>query len=97
VANTGDWGLAREVARYRQLNNDITVVAIKIKEYQRDLDAARARLASYESRLMLARAVERVATLQNVPRKIRALHLGWKKSSRMPWGIHVHMAPLEDE
>jgi hypothetical protein len=76
VADTGDWGFAQEIYHYWQLDNDITAVAIKIEEYQRDLDAARARLASCESRLMLARAVERVTTLQNVPRKIGALHLG---------------------
>jgi hypothetical protein len=49
VADTGDWGFAREVARYCQLNNNITAVAIKIEEYQHDLDAARARLGSCKS------------------------------------------------
>jgi hypothetical protein len=53
VADTRDWGLTREVARYRELNDDVMAVAIKIEEYQRDLDAARARLGSCESRLML--------------------------------------------
>jgi hypothetical protein len=97
VADTGDWGFAREVARYRQLNDDITAVAVKIEEYQWDLDAARAQLGSCESRLMLAWATERVMTLQNVPRKIGALCSGWKKSTHMPRSIHVCMAPLEDE
>jgi hypothetical protein len=97
VADTDDWGLAREVAWYRELNNDIAAVAIKIEEYQRDLDAVRACLGSCETRLMLARAAERLATLQNVPRKIGALCSGWKKTSRMPWGVHVRTAPLEDE
>jgi hypothetical protein len=97
VADTEDWGLAREVARYRKLDNDITAVAIKIEEYQHDLDAARARLGSCESHLMLARAAERLATLQNVPRKIGALRSGWKKSARMPQGIQVCTAPLESE
>jgi hypothetical protein len=49
VANTGDWGFAQEVTCYRQLDDDITVVAIKIEEYQRDLDATRAHLGSCES------------------------------------------------
>jgi hypothetical protein len=97
VADTDDWGFAREVARYRTLDDEITALAVKIEEYQRDLDAARARLGSCESRLMLARAAERVATLENVPRKIGALRSGWKKTSRMPRGIHVRTAPLEDE
>jgi hypothetical protein len=97
VANTEDWGFAREVARYRELDHDVTAVAVKIEEYQRNLDAARMRLGCCESRLMLARAAERVSTLQNVPRKIGALRSGWKKTSRMPRGIHVWTAPLEDE
>jgi hypothetical protein len=97
VADTEDWGLAREIARYRELDNDITAVAIKIEEYQRDLDAARARLGSCESRLMLARTAERLATLQNVPRKIGALRSGWKKTAHMPRGIQVCTAPLESE
>jgi hypothetical protein len=97
VADTDDWGFAREVARYRILDDEITALAVKIEEYQRDLDAARAHLGSCESRLMLARAAERVATLENVPRKIGALRSGWKKTSRMPRGIHVRTAPLEDE
>jgi hypothetical protein len=97
VADTEDWGLAREVARYRELDNDVTSVAIKIEEYQRDLDAARAHLSSCETRLTLAHAAERLATLQNVPRKIGALRSGWKKTSRMPQGIQVRTTPLEDE
>jgi hypothetical protein len=97
VADTDDWGFAREVARYRTLDDEITALAVKIEEYQRDLDAARARLGSCESRLMLARAAERVATLENVPRKVGALRSGWKKTSCMPRGIHVRTAPLEDE
>jgi hypothetical protein len=97
VADTEDWGLAREVARYRELDNDVTAVAIKIEEYQRNLDAARAHLSSCETRLTLARAAERLATLENIPRKIGALRSGWKKTSRMPRGIQVHTAPLEDE
>jgi hypothetical protein len=58
------------------LDNEVTAMAVKIEEYRRDLDAARTCLGSCESRLMLARAVERVTTLQNVPRRIGALRLG---------------------
>jgi hypothetical protein len=96
VADTRDWGYAREIARYRELDYNILAVAVKIEEYQCDLDAAHARLGSCESRLMLARATERVTTLQNVPRKMGALRSGWKKTTRMP-RIHVRTAPLEDE
>jgi hypothetical protein len=97
VADTRDWGYTWEIACYRLLDNEITAIAVKIEEYQRDLDATRARLGSCESCLTLAWAAERVATLQNIPRKIGALCSGWKKTTRMPQGIHVRTAPLEDE
>jgi hypothetical protein len=97
VANTRDWGYTQEIARYRELDYDISAVAVKIEEYQHNLDAAHARLGSCESRLMLAQAAERVITLQNVLRKLGALRSGWKKTTRMPQGIHIHTALLEDE
>jgi hypothetical protein len=97
VADTRDWGYAREVAHYRQLDDKVTAMAVKIEEYQHDLDAARAQLGSCESRLMLARAAERVTTLQNVLRKSGAIRSGWKKTAHMPRGIHVRTMPLEDE
>ena len=97
VADTDNWGLAREITRYHELDDDITSIAIKIKQYQRDLDATQAQLASCESLLMLARASEQVATLQNIPRKVGAVCLGWKRGSCMPCSIHVCTTPLEDE
>jgi hypothetical protein len=97
MANIRDWGFAREIARYRQLNDDIMAVTIKIEEYQRDLDATHACLGCCKSQLMLTRAAEQVTTLQNVLRKMGALCSGWKKSPRMPRGIHICTTPLEDE
>jgi hypothetical protein len=89
--------LARDIVRYRELNEDVTTIAIKIEQYRRDLDAVQARLSSCESRLMLARASERVATLQKIPRKMGAVCSGWTKGSCTACGIHVRTTPLEDE
>jgi hypothetical protein len=97
VADTDDWGLAHEIACYHELNDNVTTIAIKIKQYQHNLNAVQAWLASCESHLMLACTSEQVAMLQNVPRKVGAVHLGWKRGSRMPCSIHVRTAPLEDE
>jgi hypothetical protein len=97
VADTDNWGLAHKIACYCELDNDVTVVAIEIEQYQRDLDATQARLSSCESHLMLARASEQVATLQNIPRKVGAVRSGWKRGNCMPCGIHVRTVPLEDE
>jgi hypothetical protein len=80
VAETDNWGLAREITRYRQIDDDITHLAVKVKEYQRDLEAAWANLTLYESCLMFAQAAEHVKTLRNVPRKMTAVHSGWKSA-----------------
>jgi hypothetical protein len=97
VADADDWGLACDITQYRELDEDITTVTIKIKQYQCNLDTVRVRLSTCESRLMLTRASERVATLQNIPRKVGTVCSGWKRGSCMPRGIHVHTTPLEDE
>jgi hypothetical protein len=97
VADTDNWGLACEIVCYRKLDDNVTVVTVKIEEYQCDLDAVRAWLTSCESCLMLARASEQVATLQNVLRKLGAVRSGWKRGSRMLHGIHIHTVLLEDK
>jgi hypothetical protein len=78
VAETNDWGLAREIMCYQQIDDDITCLAVKVKEYQQDLKAAQADLTSCESHLMFACAAEHVETLCNVLRKMTAVRSGWK-------------------
>ena len=73
VAETDDWGLAREITQYRQIDDNITHLTVKVKEYQLDLEAVQANLTSCESHLMFARAAERVKTLCNVLRKMTAV------------------------
>jgi hypothetical protein len=80
VAETDDWGLAREIMRYQQIDDDITHLAVKVKEYQWDLEVAQANLTSCESRLMFACAAEYVEMLRNVLRKMTAVHSGWKSA-----------------
>jgi hypothetical protein len=92
-----DAALRLVIAHYYKLDNNVTAVAIKIEQYQRDLNTTRARLSSCESHLMLACASKQVATLQNIPRKVGTVRSGWKRGSCMPRGVHVRTAPLEDE
>jgi hypothetical protein len=82
VADTDDWGLAREITHYHKINDNITALAVKLEGYQHDINAAQASLMSCESRLMLARAMECVETLCNVARKPGAICLGWKRTNR---------------
>jgi hypothetical protein len=93
VAKTKDWGLAREVARCRHIDDDITHLAVKVKEYQQDLEAAWANLTSCESHLIFAQAAERVEMLQNVPRKMTAVQSGWKRVHGVQ-ATYVHGRPL---
>jgi predicted nucleic acid-binding Zn-ribbon protein len=76
VAETDNWGLAREIMHYQQIDDNITHLAVKVKEYQRDLEAARANLTSCESHLMFAHATEHVEMLHNVLRKMTEVRSG---------------------
>jgi hypothetical protein len=80
VAKTDNWGLAREITCYRQIDDDITHLVVKVEEYQWDLEAAQANLTSCESHLMSAHTAEHVKMLHNVPRKMMAVHSGWKSA-----------------
>jgi hypothetical protein len=81
VADTDDWGLAQEITWYREINDNVTYLVVKIEEYQHDLNATWASLMSCKSRLMLAHAAECIETLHNVPRKTGAICLGWKRAT----------------
>jgi hypothetical protein len=97
VANTNDWGLVQEIAHYQELNDNVIAVAIKIEQYQRDLDAVQACLASCESCLMLAHAAEHISTLQNVLWKLGAVHSGWRKGSSRTCVTRIHTPPLDNK
>jgi hypothetical protein len=83
VAETDNWGLAREITCYQQTDDNITHLAVKVEQYQWDLEAARANLTLCESRLMFAHAAEHVKMLYNVPRKMTVVCSGWKSAHRV--------------
>jgi hypothetical protein len=93
VAETDDWGLVKEITRYQQIDDDIAHLTVKVKEYQRDLKAARANLTSCESHLMFAQAAECVETLHNMPRKMTATRSGWKRAHGIQ-ATYVRGCPL---
>jgi hypothetical protein len=94
VADTDDWGLAREITWYREIDDSVTHLAIKIKEYQQDLEVAQASLTACESCLMLAQAAEHIEPLCNIPRKMATVHLGWKRSGHSVQSTYVQGRPL---
>ena len=76
-----DWGLTREVHRYRDLNREFSDLCVKLEQMQVDLDAISQARSSSESRLLLARASERVDKLENVPCKAQATRSMWKRKT----------------
>jgi hypothetical protein len=94
ITSTKDWGLAREITQYRDLDNDITALAIKLKAYQHNINATRADLMSCKSCLMLAHAAKQVKTLQNIAHKPEAVQSGWKRTHRGMCSTYVHGHPF---
>jgi len=73
-----DWGLTREVHRYRDLDRKFSDACIKLEQMQVDLNAISQARSASETRLLLARASEQVNKLENVPRKAQATRSAWK-------------------
>jgi hypothetical protein len=79
---------------YWEIDDDVTTLAVKLKEYQHDLDAAQASLMLCESHLMLAHTTEHVEPLCNVARKTGAIRLAWKRTNCGVQSTYVHGRPL---
>ena len=76
-----DWGLTREIERYRDLDDQAINLANTIESFQHDLCVVQQARAGCESRLILARAAEKVQMLQNLSHKAQATRSGWKRKS----------------
>jgi len=76
-----DWGLTREVHRYRELDREFSDACVKLEQMQVDLNAIEQARAASETCLLLARASEQVDKLENVPRKAQATRSAWKRKS----------------
>jgi hypothetical protein len=86
VADLDDWGLAREICRYRELDNDITELTIKVECLQDDLESLRASKTACESRLQLAWAaicVEDLKVLHHKPGAHCSCHSAWRCKSHV--------------
>src|SRR6266850_1862255 len=76
-----DWGLTREVHRYRDLDTQFMDICVKLEQLQVEHNAVQLAHSSCESRLQLACASEQVERLQNIPHKPQASHTMWKRKS----------------
>ena len=81
LVDLDDWGLTREVHRYRDLDRKFTDTCVKLEQMQVDLNAISQACTASETRLLLARASEQVEKLENVPCKPQATCSVWKCKS----------------
>jgi hypothetical protein len=84
IGDLDNWGLAREVARFRELNQEAAELAARVEVLHEELEATRDAHTMSEKRLVLARASQKAARLENLPKKVGMLstHSRRKNNSR---------------
>ena len=84
IGDLDDWGLAREIARFRELDQEAAELAARVEVLHEELDATRDACTMSEKRLVLARASQKAARLENLPKKVSMLstHSRCKNDSR---------------
>ena len=73
IGDLDDWGLAREIARFRKLDQEAAKLAARVDVLHEELDATRDACTMSEKRLVLARASQKAAQLKNLPKKVSML------------------------
>ena len=84
IGNLDDWGLAREIARFRKLDQEAAELAARVEVLHEELDATHDAQTMSEKRLVLARTSQKAAQLKNLPKKVGMLstHSRRKNDSR---------------
>ena len=84
IGDLDDWGLAREIARFRELDQEAAELAAQVKVLHEELDATRDARTMSEKRLVLAHAPQKAARLENLLKKVGMLstHSRRKNDSR---------------
>ena len=73
IGNLDDWGLAREIARFCELDQEAAELTARVKVLHEELDATRDARTMSEKRLVLAHASQKAAWLENLPKKVGML------------------------
>ena len=73
IGDLDDWGLAREIARFRELNQEAAELAARVKVLHEELDVTRDARTMSEKRLVLTCASQKAARLENLPKKVSML------------------------
>ena len=84
IGDLDNWGLAREIARFRELDQEAAKLATRVEVLHEELDATRDTRTMSEKRLVLARASQKAARLENLLKKVGMLstHSRRKNDSR---------------
>jgi hypothetical protein len=73
ISDLDNWGLAREMARFRELDQEATELAARVEVLHEELNATRNARTMSEKRLVLACASQKAARLENLPKKVGML------------------------
>jgi hypothetical protein len=73
ISDLDDWGLAREIARFHELDQEAAELATQVEVLNEELDATCDTRTMSEKRLVLARASQKAARLKNLPKKVGML------------------------
>jgi hypothetical protein len=84
IGDLDDWGLAREIACFCELNQEAAKLATWVEVLHEELNATCDAWTMSEKRLVLARVSQKVARLENLPKKVGMLstHSRRKNDSR---------------
>ena len=73
IGDLDDWGLAREIARFRELDQEAAELAMRVEVLHEELNTTRDARTMSEKRLVLTRASQKAAQLENLPKKVGML------------------------
>jgi hypothetical protein len=73
IGDLDNWGLAREIARFHELDQEAAELAAQVDVLHEELDATCDARTMSEKRLVLARASQKAARLKNLPKKVSML------------------------
>jgi hypothetical protein len=84
ISDLDNWGLAREIARFHELDQEATELAAQVEVLPEELNVTRDTRTMSEKRLVLARVSQKAAQLKNLPKKVGMLstHSRRKNDSR---------------
>ena len=84
IGDLDNWGLAREIARFRELDQEAAELTARVEVLHEELDATRDARTMSEKRLVLARTSQKAVRLENLPQKVGMLstHSRRKNDSR---------------